>query len=96
MVLKEIRDQTPSINRGCFEQTTNIQTMEIRSYNKQELAVLYFPDAAPRVAMKRLRRWISHCPELVAGLKASSDTGKCAKYWSRPQVELIVRYLDEP
>lgn len=70
--------------------------MEIKSYNKQELATLYFPDAAPRVARRRLRRWISNCPELVARLKACTTQGKNTKHWTRHQVSLIFRYLDEP
>ena len=70
--------------------------MQIRLYSKQELAMLYFPDAAPDVAMKRLNRWINRIPGLVAELEACPATGKNSKHWTRRQVEIIVRYLDEP
>ena len=32
--------------------------MDIRSYTKQELALLYFPDSSPVVASAHLMRWI--------------------------------------
>ena len=32
--------------------------MIIRSYAKSELAMLYFPDASPHVALNRLNGWI--------------------------------------
>ena len=58
--------------------------MEIRIYEKTELALLYFPRSEAKVALNRLKRWIKNNP------------GKFAKYYSRHQVELIVDYLDEP
>ncbi len=67
----------------------------MRSYTKQELALLYFPTASPEAAQKRLYRWINRNPQLVAELQ-SCHTSKNAKYWSRPQVEKIIYYLDEP
>ena len=69
--------------------------MELRSYDKAELALLYFPKAEPKVALNRLNRWIKRSPELTASLQAC-HVGKFAKYFSRHQVELIVDYLDEP
>ena len=32
--------------------------MDLRSYTKQELALLYFPDSDPDVARSHLMRWI--------------------------------------
>ncbi len=72
-----------------------LSNMEIRSYSKQELAMLYFPKSAPSVSLKRLNRWINRNPQLVAELN-TSNTGKNAKYWSRHQVERIIYYLNEP
>ncbi len=69
--------------------------MNIRSYSKQELALLYFPQSAPSVALKRLNRWINRIPELTQEL-TSCNTGKNAKFWTRHQVERIIYYLDEP
>ncbi len=69
--------------------------MEIRSYDKAELALLYFPKADPKVALNRLNRWIKNIPELTLALQ-ECHVAKCAKFYSRPQVQLIVDYLDEP
>ena len=35
--------------------------MDLRSYTKQELALLYFPDSDPDVARAHLMRWIVRC-----------------------------------
>ncbi len=69
--------------------------MKIRSYSKQELAMLYFPDLSPHAAVSRLRRWIRRNPELNHALETSA-AGKNAKFYTRRQVELIVEYLCEP
>ena len=39
----------------------------VRSYPKSELAMLYFPDATPHVALNRLNAWIRRCEELSDG-----------------------------
>ncbi len=57
--------------------------------------MLYFPDAKPEAALKRLYRWINRIPQLVEELEAC-HMSKNAKCWSRRQVESIVYYLDEP
>ena len=69
--------------------------IEKRSYGKQELAMLYFPKAAPKVALNRLVRWIKRCPELTQQMQ-QSRTGKFAHFYSKQQVEAIVDYLDDP
>ena len=38
--------------------------MDIKSYTKQELALLYFPDSSPVVASAHLMRWICRNPDL--------------------------------
>ena len=35
--------------------------MKIKSYPKSELAMLYFPDSQPRVAVNHLNEWIKRC-----------------------------------
>ncbi len=70
--------------------------MNIKSYSKQELALLYFPDSDPSTALKRLNRWINRIPELRESIHHGSTMGKNAKFWSRAQVELIIAFLDEP
>lgn len=69
--------------------------MEMRSYDKAELALLYFPQSNAKVALNRLNRWINKIPELTASLQ-KCHVSKFAKYYSRHQVELIIDYLDEP
>ena len=60
--------------------------MEMRCYEKAELAMLYFPHLPATLAMRKLRRWIRYNPEL----------DKNADFYSKRQVKLIVEYLDEP
>ena len=69
--------------------------MKIRCYSKQELAMLYFPDAAPHVAVNRLTGWIRRCRPLDAALQQYT-LGKYSKFFSARQVALIVEYLGEP
>ena len=45
--------------------------MDIRSYTKQELALLYFPDSSPVVASAHLMRWICRNPDLLKKLHES-------------------------
>ena len=68
---------------------------EIRAYSKKELALCYFPDLDPRLAVKRLMRWVNRNEELVNELK---KTGYKDKYRSiNPcHVELIIKFLGEP
>lgn len=69
--------------------------MELRSYDKAELALLYFPKSSPKVAINRLTRWIKRDPQLVASLNGC-HVSKFAKYYSRQQVQLIVDFLSDP
>ena len=69
--------------------------MKQKSYGKSELAMLYFPDSMPSVALKRLNRWINNIPELRCELD-KSRIGKNSKSWTRQQVDLITYYLGEP
>jgi hypothetical protein len=69
--------------------------MVIKSYPKSELALLYFPDSTPHVALNHLNSWIKQCPELVEEL-AGCHQSRFAKYFSKEAVRLIVEYLGEP
>ena len=53
--------------------------MKIRCYSKQELAMLYFPDAAPHVAVNRLTSWIRRCRPLDEAMQQCS----LGKYFSK-------------
>lgn len=69
--------------------------MKIKSYAKSELALLYFPDSDPHVALNRLNAWIRRCPPLTAAL-AGCYQSKKAKFYNPKAVRLIVEYLGEP
>ena len=69
--------------------------MIIRSYAKSELAMLYFPDASPHVALNRLNGWTRRCEELRKAL-AGCHQSTHAKFFSAQAVRLIVEYLGEP
>ena len=67
----------------------------IKSYPKSELALLYFPDSDPHVALNRLNSWIRRCPPLVAALESCYQS-RHAKFFSAQAVRHIVEYLGEP
>ena len=69
--------------------------MEIRIYNKGELAMLYFPDRNKANASRMLLRWIHHCKGLVPELK-KHGFGLPKRFYSKKEVEIIVKYLGEP
>ena len=72
-----------------------IQKMELRSYTKQELALLYFPDSDPDVARAHLMRWIVRCTQLYEQLKKSGYNKSC-KEFNPLQVSYIFFHLGEP
>lgn len=69
--------------------------MRIKSYPKSELALLYFPNSHPRVAVNHLNEWIKCCKPLKAALEDCHQS-RYAKFWSAKAVGLIVDYLGEP
>ena len=73
-----------------------METFEIRSYGKSELAMLYFPKAqTPAGALSNLNFWIRRCTDLYAALRACGMARK-AKAYTPKEVALIVYYLGEP
>ena len=69
--------------------------MDLRSYTKQELALLYFPDSDPDVARAHLMRWIVRCPQLYEQLLKSGYNKSC-KEFNPLQVSYIFFHLGEP
>lgn len=67
----------------------------VRSYLKQDLAQLYFPQLSPASALKKLRKWISFNPELHRRLYSGRE-GRNDQSFSHRQVQLLVDYLEEP
>lgn len=69
--------------------------MDLRSYTKQELALLYFPDSDPDVARAHLMRWIVRCTQLYEQLQKSGYNKSC-KEFNPLQVSYIFFHLGEP
>lgn len=69
--------------------------MKPRYFTKQELALLYFPDAVPHTASAHLMRWITQCKPLLMQLMQSGYT-KSTKTFNPLQVTYIFNYLGEP
>ena len=69
--------------------------MDLRSYTKQELALLYFPDSDPDVARAHLMRWIVRCTQLYEQLLKSGYNKSC-KEFNPLQVSYIFFHLGEP
>ena len=67
----------------------------IKTYAKSELALLYFPNSAPHVALNRLNSWIRRCQPLRESLDACYQP-RHAKFFSAQAVRHIVEYLGEP
>ena len=86
--IREIRE----IRVGKFN---IIKKMDLRSYTKQELALLYFPDSDPDVARSHLMRWIVRCTQLYEQLLKSGYT-KNSKEFNPLQVSYIFFHLGEP
>jgi len=69
--------------------------MDLWSYTKQELALLYFPDSDPDVARAHLMRWIVRCTQLYEQLQKSGYNKSC-KEFNPLQVSYIFFHLGEP
>lgn len=82
-----------NLNResGADEETG----FRLRVYRKNELARLYFPQADKKGALQGLSRWIKHCAELEKALEAAGYD-KNRKFYLKPEVALIVKFLGEP
>ena len=68
---------------------------KIRAYTKKELALCYFPDSSPSVAVHHLMAWIRRCTPLSDELSATGYT-ITHKYFTPRQVRAIVEQLGEP
>lgn len=67
----------------------------MKTYTKQELGLLYFPDSTPAVASAHLMRWIGRNTELSGKLRKSGYTKSSKVFWPT-QVKLIIEILGEP
>ena len=69
--------------------------MKPRTITKQELALLYFPNSAPRTAVNHLRQWIIRCTPLREALE-QAHSRPADKYFTTRQMSLIFQFLGEP
>lgn len=67
----------------------------VRTYLKVELAKLYNPHMSDEGALRKMRRWINHQPELRKQMRALQISPSDRQYTPR-QVRLIVQHLGEP
>lgn len=73
----------------------HMEGFKIKAYGKSELALMYFPEAMPAAALRRLSNWIRNCRGLSDSLlEAGYD--KRSKYLTPRQVEIIIGMLGEP
>ena len=68
---------------------------KIKCYSKAELAMLYFPDSEPKVAVNHLMRWVYKCKPLMDDLNKTCYS-KQAQYLLAQQVRMVVEHLGEP
>ena len=70
-------------------------TFRLRTYKKNELALMYFPDVSKDAASRNFRRWIRPCPDMQKELR-TIGYDKNRQYLLKAEVEVIVKYLGEP
>ena len=63
--------------------------------NKTEIALLYFPGRAPKVAVRHLMRWSTRCAPLLHDLEATGYR-PCQKSFTCRQLQLVYLHLGEP
>ena len=67
----------------------------IRAYSKKELALLFFPDSTPRVAVNHLMALIRRCDMLWDELQ-SMDYNKRRKTFTPREIKAIFDWLGAP
>ena len=64
--------------------------------SRQDLALRYFPDSTPAVAVRRLRAWIKRCKELDDALNKGGRAFDRRRLITVREEQLIMDYLGEP
>ena len=72
-----------------------METFRIRSYTKKELALLFFPDSTPRVAVNHLMALIRRNDMLWDALQETGYFPKSKTFTPR-QVQVIIEWLGPP
>lgn len=71
------------------------QEFRLRTYKKNELAMMYFPDVSKAAASRNFRRWIKNCPPMMKELDAMGYD-KNRQYLLKAEVAVIVKHFGEP
>lgn len=66
------------------------------SYTRRSLALMYFPQSAPRKAVRRLTEWIKRCRPLHERLTEDGRQFDHRRNLTIREVRLIFEYLGEP
>ena len=74
---------------------SDMNTLEIRTYGRTELAQLYCPNLCPESAYRKLKHWIELYPGLCDDL-AAVGTSSHSRTYTSAQVSLIAAALGEP
>lgn len=69
--------------------------MDIRTYSKAELAMMYNPTQCITVALQTLARWMKMNDSLMQELQVAGYN-KYRRSFTPKEVEIIVRYLGTP
>ena len=72
-----------------------METFKIRSYSKKELALLYFPDSTPRVAVNHLMALIRR-NDMLSDELMSTGYKTTNKVFTPRQVQAIVDWIGAP
>ncbi len=70
--------------------------MKTVTYTRRSLACLYFPDADPEQAVRRLTSWIHRCRPLYAELTRGGTPFDKRRNLTVREARLIMEYLGEP
>lgn len=68
---------------------------ELRTYTKQELAKLYFPDYPKKTAGRYMARWINESKSLLQKLTRNGYT-ITSKVLTPKQIRIIVEHIGYP
>ena len=63
---------------------------------RRDLALLYFPNSKPGIAVKALLRWTDNCPDLLEALEEFNVPFRHKQNLTVTQVRLIMEFLGEP
>lgn len=94
-----MQDAGLTLHSKLYTLHSQLNSMEkefiIKAYGKAELAQIYSPELSPDGAKKRLKRYITLTPGLLAALQ-STGYSPTQQMLTPRQVEIIVNAIGEP